>query len=150
MKFPGAPVHPEFVYLKRLLAAGKPSPLGRGVGSKPLGPVTLVDTLSMEQRVGSEVRARRDRERSLGRHLFSDPAWDILLALYLAALRGHTTSVSEVCIAAAAPATTALRWISALKAEDLLIQSADPRNSRKQCLSLTLKGRSLMASHFKE
>jgi hypothetical protein len=44
--------------------------------------------------------------------LFADPAWDILLDLAAARIDGRMVAVSSLCIAAAVPATTALRWIT--------------------------------------
>lgn len=61
-----------------------------------------------------EIKARRTRERLLPEGLFADPAWDILLDLTLARLDGRQTPVSSLCIAAAVPTTTALRWIKTL------------------------------------
>jgi hypothetical protein len=52
--------------------------------------------------------ARRLRERLLPAGLFADPAWDMLLDLYAAEIEEQPVSVTSACIAAAAPATTAL------------------------------------------
>src|SRR3546814_1843272 len=49
----------------------------------------------------------------------SDPAWDMLLDLYLAAERNtRPVSISSLCIASAVPATTALRWIKTFRSEE--------------------------------
>ena len=53
---------------------------------------------------------RRKRAALFGNpDLFGEPAWDILLDLYIAAGEGKPVSVSSACIGSAAPATTGLR-----------------------------------------
>src|SRR3546814_11460790 len=64
------------------------------------------------------IRCRRLRDRYFDGDLFADPAWDMLLDLYLAAERNtRPVSISSLCIASAVPAPTALRWIKTF--EDL-------------------------------
>ena len=66
------------------------------------------------------IRARRLRDQFFGDGLFADPAWDILLDLTAARIERRPVAVSSLCIAAAVPATTALRWIKHLTAEGWL------------------------------
>jgi DNA-binding MarR family transcriptional regulator len=44
--------------------------------------------------------------------------------------------VSSLCIAAAVPATTALRWIKTLTDMGLLVRSADPQDGRRVYIEL--------------
>ena len=60
------------------------------------------------------IRARRLRDQYFRGDLFADPAWDMLLDLMAARIEKNRVAVSSLCIAAAVPATTALRWIKAL------------------------------------
>lgn len=82
------------------------------------------------------IRARRAREQFFRSDLFADPAWDILLDLAAARKEGRGVSVSSLCIAAAVPPTTALRWIKALAEEGLLLRHADPSDGRRVFISL--------------
>jgi len=84
-------------------------------------------------------RARRARVQCFGSDsdLFGEPAWDILLDLFAAASEGSRISVSSACIAAAVPATTALRWLAALEARDLIERTSDPGDGRRCYLALT-------------
>lgn len=59
--------------------------------------------------------ARRMRSRYFPDELFSEPAWDILLDLYVSNAEGRAISVSSACIGAAVPSTTALRWLKLLE-----------------------------------
>ena len=85
------------------------------------------------------IRARRLRDQYLGADLFADPAWDILLDLYAANLENQRVAVSSLCIAAAVPATTALRWIKTLTDVGLLVRTADPEDGRRVYIELTPK-----------
>ena len=77
------------------------------------------------------------REQFLGQDLFADPAWDILLDLYAAQLEQQRVAVSSLCIAAAVPATTALRWIKTLTEMGLLVRTADPHDGRRVYIELS-------------
>ena len=89
----------------------------------------------------SQVRAlikrRRDRERYFPQDLFSDPAWDMLLDLTAARLERRQVSVSSLCIAAAVPTTTALRWIRNLCELGLFLRAVDPDDLRRGLISLS-------------
>ena len=76
------------------------------------------------------IRARRLRDQFFDRELFADPAWDILLDLTAARLEHAPVAVSSLCIAAAVPPTTALRWIKTLTEAGLLVRAADTRDGR--------------------
>ena len=83
------------------------------------------------------IRARRMRDQFFRGELFADPAWDMLLDLMAARLEQSRVAVSSLCIAAAVPATTALRWIKALTDRDIFIRSADPRDGRRVYIELS-------------
>jgi DNA-binding MarR family transcriptional regulator len=83
------------------------------------------------------IYARRQRDRAFADAIFSDPAWDILLDLYLSHCNHRRVSVTSACIAANVPATTALRWVAVLERKGLIVRATDPRDSRRKLLSLT-------------
>ena len=85
--------------------------------------------------------ARRLRERLLPAELFADPAWDVLLDLYASELEGRPVSISSACIAAAVPATTALRWLGRLEELGLTEREDDPLDSRRSYVRLTVRAR---------
>lgn len=87
--------------------------------------------------VRSIIRARRLRDQFFRGGLFADPAWDMLLDLFAARLEGTRVAVSSLCIAAAVPATTALRWIKALTDRGLFVRSADPQDGRRVYIALS-------------
>ncbi len=83
------------------------------------------------------IRRRRERERFFPAELFSDPAWDMLLDLTAARLERRQVSVSSLCIAAAVPTTTALRWIRNLCDLGLFERNIDPDDMRRGLISLS-------------
>jgi DNA-binding MarR family transcriptional regulator len=103
--------------------------------------------ISAEQ-VRALLRARRLRDQVLAQDLFADPAWDILLDLMAAHLEGNKVSVSSLCIAAAVPPTTALRWIQQLTDRGLLERRADPLDGRRIFITLSEVGLSAVQSWF--
>jgi DNA-binding MarR family transcriptional regulator len=86
--------------------------------------------------VRSVLRARRLRSRFFDEELFADPAWDMLLDLLQAEIAQHRVPVSSLCIAAAVPATTALRWIKTMTDNGLFNRRADPHDGRRVFIEL--------------
>jgi hypothetical protein len=83
------------------------------------------------------IKTRRLRDRFFANELFADPAWDILLDLKAAAQEGQKVSVSSLCIAAAVPPTTALRWITAMTESGMLVRRQDPDDARRVFIDLS-------------
>jgi len=83
------------------------------------------------------IRARRLRARFFDAELFADPAWDMLLDLAAARLEGVPVAVSSLCIAAAVPPTTALRWIRMMSDQGLFVRTADPMDGRRVYIELS-------------
>jgi hypothetical protein len=94
-------------------------------------------------------RNRRLRAKIFGSEaLFGEPAWDILLDLFVAAKDGRRVSVMSACIGSAVPSTTALRWIAALEREELIIREDDPEDARRTYVMLTERGYAAMVEYF--
>jgi len=80
---------------------------------------------------------RRQREELFGPNLFGEPVWDILLRLFVEHDEQKRISVSDLCAAAAVPASTALRWISILDAKHMLVRRPDPQDGRRFWIELS-------------
>lgn len=102
-----------------------------------------------EHYVRSIVRFRRQRDSFFRADLFADPAWDMLLVLYAAALGQYRVSVSALCVGAAVPQTTALRWMKQLEDEGLIARRQDPTDGRRQFVMLTDKALQAMNAYFR-
>ncbi|HEY0622457.1 winged helix DNA-binding protein [Sphingomonas sp.] len=99
--------------------------------------------------VRSTIRARRLRDQHFAPELFADPAWDMLLDLYAARLEGRRVSVSSLCIAAAVPPTTALRWIGTMHDAGLFGREPDPTDKRRAHITLTDRAAAAMRGYFR-
>src|SRR6185437_11096302 len=100
--------------------------------------------------VRSMIRARRLRARYFSEELFADPAWDMLLDLLQAEIAHLRVPVSSLCIAAAVPATTALRWLKTMVARGIFIRRADPHDGRRIFVELAPEASQALRRYFGE
>jgi DNA-binding MarR family transcriptional regulator len=98
--------------------------------------------------VRNVIRARRLRARYFSEALFADPAWDMLLDLLQAEIAQLRVPVSSLCIAAAVPATTALRWLKTLVAQGLFVRRADPHDGRRVFVELAPEASHALRRYF--
>ncbi len=96
------------------------------------------------------IRARRLRSRYFPEHLFADPAWDMLLDLLQAEIAQLRVPVSSLCIAAAVPATTALRWLKTMVEEGIFVRRADPHDGRRVFVELAPATSEALRRYFAE
>ncbi|QIK96348.1 hypothetical protein G7076_07725 [Sphingomonas sp. HDW15A] len=102
------------------------------------------------EKVRAVIRARRLRSRYFSEDIFADPAWDMLLDLLQAEIAQHRVPVSSLCIAAAVPATTALRWIRTMTDAGLFRRRADPHDGRRIFVELSPSASAAMRQYFAE
>ena len=100
--------------------------------------------------VRAVIRARRLRSRFFSEELFADPAWDMLLDLLQAEIAQLRVPVSSLCIAAAVPATTALRWIKTMTEQGLFVRRADPHDGRRVFVELAPAASDALRRYFAE
>ncbi len=99
--------------------------------------------------IRSIIRVRRLRDHFFRSDLFADPAWDMLLDLMAARVERQRVAVSSLCIAAAVPPTTALRWIKSLCDEGLFVRVADPEDGRRVFIELSAETAARMEAFLK-
>jgi hypothetical protein len=123
-----------------------PAPMPKPLEATPSGelPAVSADT------VRSVIRARRLRSRFFPEELFADPAWDMLLDLLQAEVSHLRVPVSSLCIAAAVPATTALRWLKAMVSQGIFIRRADPHDGRRVFVELAPDASGALRRYFSE
>jgi DNA-binding MarR family transcriptional regulator/DNA-binding NarL/FixJ family response regulator len=112
------------------------------IADEDLPPVTA-------KQIRTTIRARRLREQYFAADLFADPAWDMLLDLAASRLEGRRVAVSSLCIAAAVPPTTALRWIKTLTDEGLFVRLADPDDGRRVFIELSEPAAAGVTAYFR-
>ena len=102
------------------------------------------DVVNLARKAATVYAGRRARERVFnGFSLFGEPAWDIMLYLFIAEYMGLYISVNSATIAAAVPQTTGLRWIAKMVEEGLVDRKPDPDDGRRSHLRLTPVGLAL-------
>lgn len=108
------------------IQAGGPTPLKADIEQHPT-----------ERVLRNVVLARRQRDRYFDACLFADPAWDILLELALAEFTQVRVCITDLCIGASVPDTTALRWIKRMTDDGLLKRQDDPLDARRKFIELS-------------
>jgi DNA-binding MarR family transcriptional regulator len=91
--------------------------------------------------------ARSLRRKIIDENIFSEPAWEILLALYVAdnQRRLNTTRVTELSGIAM---TTTLRWLEFLGQAQLIHRRESTQDQRIVFVELSSRGRRLMDEYF--
>lgn len=107
-------------------------------------------TLPDPRRVRQLIAGRQARAKFFEGELFADPAWDMLLDLTAAHAEHARVSVTSLCIAAAVPATTALRWIKQLVDSGVFVRVADSSDRRRAFIALSEQSTDAMARYFNE
>ncbi|WP_277667686.1 MarR family transcriptional regulator [Novosphingobium lindaniclasticum] len=144
-----------------LLAMARELEIGTSVAADPLGIGTRIEAQEVAKTSASQDHpvwvelARQtyeDRRRRAkifqSDDLFGEPAWDILLDLFIAAKERRRVSVTSACIGSAVPSTTALRWITILEKQNLLVREADTGDARRVYVKLSARGYAAMLEYF--
>lgn len=91
-----------------------------------------------EQEIELVLRMRRARSDILGLGLFSDPAWDILLQLLLARLKGRRLALKDLL--ADVPQSTVARWAAVLEERGLIVGRLDAMGPSPLWIELSDRG----------
>ena len=126
---------------------------GRDAKAKKPAPVSNVEArqLSSQDLVWLAQRltaARRRREDFLSPGLFSEPGWEMLLALYEANCAGHRVTSTNLCRASNAPQTTAIRWLDNLVELGLINRRKNPLDARVIFIELEPHARAAIEAYL--
>jgi hypothetical protein len=80
---------------------------------------------------------RRRRDKVFGPEMFGEPAWDIILDLFISECDGRRISVTSACIASCVPKATALRVIKQLEKTGIVVRQRDPDDARRSYVRLS-------------
>ena len=86
------------------------------------------------------LQINRSRATVVGTELFADPAWNMMLDLFVRGVDGCSTTVTSACIGADAPSTTALRHLAILVERGLVERRPSPDDHRMHDVRLTSEG----------
>jgi DNA-binding MarR family transcriptional regulator len=104
-------------------------------------PMSSRDERELTQLARDILQSRRQRNHECGQKLFSEPAWDMLLELYVREAAGVAASARELTSASGAEESTAVRWLAHLEAELLLERRRSPTHPETDFVELTDLGR---------
>ncbi|WP_244646859.1 MarR family winged helix-turn-helix transcriptional regulator [Sphingomonas sp. CFBP 8760] len=93
---------------------------------------------------------RRLRHRFLPSELFHEPAWDMLLVLYVCWHENRVINVKALVGLVGAPVTTGQRWIDHMSKLGLVIRTADMIDRRRIEVSISDTGRRLLEQYLGE
>ncbi len=83
-------------------------------------------------------RRRLLRRQLLGAdHLFGEPAWDMLIELFIHQAEERPISTSSLGIASGLSATSGLRIVQSLEDAGLVVRESDPADGRRSLISLS-------------
>jgi len=74
----------------------------------------------------------------------------MLLDLLQAEIEQMRVPVSNLCIAASVPATTALRWLKTMVSQGLFVRRADPHDGRRVFVELAPEASQALRRYFAE
>lgn len=94
------------------------------------------------------VNSRRLRERYFDRQLFGEPAWDILLLLYISENSSARLTTTRLADLIDTPLTTVGRWLSHLENAKLIERQAHPTDRRTVFINLLKKGRAALDTYL--
>lgn len=91
---------------------------------------------------------RKQRDRYFDPMLFSNPAWDILLNLFVADSEGRPVTLLDSCLISTIPQGVALRWLGYLKQEEMVLERSDPENPGQTLIRLSEQTRRAITAYL--
>jgi len=96
------------------------------------------------------VRERLKRNHHFDAGLFADPAWDMMLDLFIAEAEGRETPVMNLCLSSQVPETTTLRWVKTLEHAGIVIRRKDEHDQRRVLVRLSPEAAKALAAYLDE
>ncbi|MEH3048045.1 PAS domain-containing protein [Sphingomonas adhaesiva] len=116
---------------------------------EPMGEAIGEDPRLLLRRSADRILARRRlREGFFGGDMFGEPAFDLLLDLFVQEIDGQNAYTTSLALASGAPMTTALRQISMLVDRGFVRRVPDPVDRRRVMLQLTEHGSTTMWNYL--
>jgi hypothetical protein len=101
------------------------------------------------RRAQDALSERRRRHKIFGSAMFGEPAWDMMLILYIGQ-HYQRQNIGRLADIAGVAATTALRWLDYLEQHQLLEREPNPTDARSMFVRLSEKGREALDTYFSE
>lgn len=112
------------------------------------GPTEPLDEFAVKRQATRILQLRQRRQKHFPPSIFGEPAWDILLRLYVS--DGRAFSIRQLSDDCGLPATTALRWIDYLAQQNLVSRKSHPTDLRTVVVRLTEAAEHTLDLYFSE
>lgn len=105
---------------------------------------------NLQERARALYDHRRARRGAFGDNaaLFQEPAWDILLELFIFGMNGSGLASLSIAYAIEVPITTTLRWVRSLEKRGLVTSKIDSGDARVRRIRLTAKAEQAMTNYL--
>jgi DNA-binding MarR family transcriptional regulator len=100
----------------------------------------------LQARAQAIFNERNRRTQFFSKSIFGEPAWEMLLSLYV--LDGRRVTIGRLVGLIDAPQTTALRWLEYLERKPYVVRRSDPDDRRVVCIEIADEGRELLDAYF--
>ena len=136
----------DAVRLFRLLSSsGKGEPLSSRLFPPIQGQATHDELVARARTV---LGSRQLRTSYFSPSIFGEPAWDVLLVLYIAEASGARQTIGKLADRIKIPPTTVLRWVDYLEKARLVDRQPHPTDRRVAFIRLLEKGRSALEGYL--
>lgn len=125
---------------RRLLSLLAEAESDVGVEAGPVPSTEAAASGKLLARARAILAARRGREAIFGKTIFGEPAWEMLLLLYIGESESRRT-IGRLGDLAGISKSTTLRWIDYLDRRGLVRREPHPTDRRAVFVELTRKGR---------
>ena len=112
------------------------------------GPPRTPTTEELQAFAARLMQHRQRRSKFFDPQILSGPAWDILLDLAVAGLKGEMVPTSSACASTQVPLSTALRHVNQLVEVGLVRRELDPGDRRRTLLQLEPHALELMSRYL--
>lgn len=94
------------------------------------------------------LQLRRQRKEEFDGLQFGEPAWEMLLELYVRDASGTVSTVAELLAASNAPASTAARWLAQLDRLGFVTRRSHPADPKTEFVDLTAEAKAALERHL--
>lgn len=104
---------------------------------------------SLARKANAILVERRRRAEAFGTGMFGEPAWDILLLLYVVD-SGPRQTIGALSKLAGVTKSTGLRWLEYLEGRQFVRRQSHPTDKRSAFVELTAEGRASLEAFLSE
>lgn len=116
---------------------------------QPVANSAEADSSKLQSKARFILSSRQMRSRYFNPAIFGEPAWDILLVLYVTDTAGGRQTIGQLTSWIGSPPTTVLRWLSYLEKEHFIKRERHPTDLRTTFLRLLDRGKDALEAYLR-